>query len=335
MLELVRVGTIFPLDRQNLQQSRVMQLRVRSITYLAEAVNGYELVDPRRRDLPRFTPGAHIELRAGGVLRRYSLWNDAAERRRYCIAVLREDTSRGGSRYLHEKLRAGDIVEVSTPRNNFPLDPAAERHLLIAGGIGIAPIMSMVMELRRRRAQFELHYCTRSPERTAFRRELAPLAAEGRLWFHHDGGDPAQGLDVSAALREPRPGTHLYYCGPAALMAAAAEEARHWPAGTVHCEYFTGVPEPAVAEDQPFRVQLAKTGGDYEVRAGETIAEVLQRHGVPVRTSCELGYCGTCLTPYVAGEPDHRDQVLEENGRQRYVLICCSRAKTPVLVLDL
>jgi ferredoxin-NADP reductase len=312
-----------------------MQLRVRSITYLAEAINGYELVDPRGRDLPRFAPGAHVELRAGGFLRQYSLWNDPAERRRYCIAVLRESAGRGGSRHLHENVRVGDIVEVSLPRNNFPLDSAGERHLLIAGGIGIAPIMPMVTELRRRHAEFELHYCTRSPEGTAFRRELAPLAAEGRLRFHHDGGDPAQGLDIATTLREPRPGTYLYYCGPAPLMAAATEAARDWPVGTVHCEYFTGVPEPAAAEDQPFRVRLAKSGGDYEVPAGETIAEVLQRHGVAVRTSCELGYCGTCLTPYLAGEPDHRDQVLEENGRQRYVLICCSRARSPILVLDL
>jgi vanillate O-demethylase ferredoxin subunit len=312
-----------------------MQLRVRSIAYLAEAINGYELIDPRGRDLPRFAPGAHIELRAGGFLRQYSLWNDAAERRRYCIAVLRESTSRGGSRHLHDHLRVGDIVGVSVPRNNFPLDPTGERHLLVAGGIGIAPIMSMILELRRRRAEFEVHYCTRSPEKTAFRRELAPLAAEGRLRFHHDAGDPAQGLDIRATLREACPGTHLYLCGPAALMAAATESARGWPVGAVHCEYFSGVPEPATAEDRPFRIQLAKTGGDYEVGAGETIAEVLQRHGVGVRTSCELGYCGTCLTPYLAGEPDHRDQVLEENGRRHYLLICCSRAKSPVLVLDL
>jgi vanillate O-demethylase ferredoxin subunit len=312
-----------------------MQLRVRSITYLAEAINGYELVDPRGRDLPRFQPGAHIELRAGGFVRRYSLWNDSAERRHYCIAVLREVESRGGSRHLHENIRVGDIVEVSPPRNNFPLDAAGERHLLIAGGIGIVPIMSMVTELQRRRAQFELHYCTRSPERTAFRRELAPLAGEGHVRFHHDGGDPARGLDIAATLREAPPGTHLYYCGPAPLMAASRQAAREWPAGTAHCEYFTGVPEPSAAEDRPFRVQLAKTGGDYEVGAGQTIAEVLQHHGVAVRTSCELGYCGTCLTPYLAGEPDHRDQVLDENSRRRYVMICCSRAKSPALVLDL
>jgi vanillate O-demethylase ferredoxin subunit len=312
-----------------------MQLRVRSIAYLAEAINGYELVDPRGRDLPRFAAGAHVDLRIGGFPRQYSLWNDPAERRRYCIAVLRENESRGGSRYLYDSVRAGDLVEVSLPRNNFPLDAAAERHLLIAGGIGIAPIMSMISELRRRRAEFEVHYCARSPERTAFRAELGPLAAEGRLRFHHDGGDPARGLDIAAALREPRPGTHLYYCGPAPLMAAASGAARDWPPGTAHCEYFTAAPHMVPDEDRPFRVKLARSGGDYDVPAGETIVGVLQRHGIAVRTSCELGYCGTCLTPYLAGEPDHRDQVLEENGRKRYVLICCSRSKTPVLELDL
>src|SRR5689334_16630771 len=234
-----------------------MQLRVRSITYLAEAISSYELLDPRGRDLPRFAPGAHVELQAGGFLRRYSLWNDPAERRRYCIAVLREDAGGGGSRHLHDEVRVGDIVEVSLPQNNFPLDPAGDRYLLIAGGIGIAPIMSMITELRRRRAEFEVHYCTRSPERTAFRGQLAPLAAEGRLRFHHDGGDPARGLDVAATLREAHPGTHLYYCGPVPLMAAATSAARDWPAGTVHCEYFTGVPELAATEDRSFRVQLA------------------------------------------------------------------------------
>jgi vanillate O-demethylase ferredoxin subunit len=312
-----------------------MQLRIRSITYLAEAINGYELVDPRGRDLPRFAAGAHIDLRVAGFLRQYSLSNDPAERRRYCIAVLREDAGRGASHYLHESVRVGDLVEVSLPRNNFPLGPATERHLLIAGGIGIAPIMSMISELRRRHAEFEVHYCTRSPQGTAFRNDLIPFAAEGRLRFYHDGGDPAQGLDIAAALRDPRPGTHLHACGPASFIAAIAAAASEWPASTVHYEIFTGSPEAVVEEERPFRVKLARRGGDYEVPAGESIVAVLRRHGIVVRTSCELGYCGACLTPYLAGEPDHRDQVLEENGRKRYLLICCSRSKTPVLELDL
>src|SRR5262252_7017143 len=146
----IRCRRNLPSKGRHLQQWRIMQLRVRSITYLAEAINGFELVDPRGRDLPRFGAGAHIDLRAGGFLRQYSLWNDPAERRRYCIAVLRETESRGGSRHLHENVRVGDLVEVSLPRNNFQIDETAERHLLIAGGIGIAPVMSMISELLRR-----------------------------------------------------------------------------------------------------------------------------------------------------------------------------------------
>jgi len=217
-----------------------MLLRIRSITYLAERINGYELVDREGSELPPFEAGAHISVRLGdGLVRDFSLWNNPAERARYCIAVLREPEGRG-SREWHEVVRVGDIVEASTPRNNFPLVAEAERYLLIAGGIGITPIMAMIAELRRRRADFRLHYCTRSPEETAFLDDLGGLAAQGRVMFHHDGGDPAKGLDIAATLRDRPPGTHLYYCGPAGMMAAAAAASGHWPPGTVHCEYFVG-----------------------------------------------------------------------------------------------
>jgi len=215
-----------------------MLLRVRSITYLAARINGYELVDPEGQDLPPFSAGAHISVRlAEDTVRDFSLWNDPAERNRYCIAVLREGLT---SSRLHKEVRVGTLVAGSVPRNNFPLAAEAERHLLIAGGIGITPIMAMIAELRRRRAEFHLHYCTRSPEETAFLDDLAVLAALGRVQFHHDGGDPANGLDITATLREWRSGTHLFCCGPAGMMAAAAAASAHWPAGTVHFEFFTG-----------------------------------------------------------------------------------------------
>jgi vanillate O-demethylase ferredoxin subunit len=315
-----------------------MQLRIRSITYLAKDVNGYELVDPNGRDLPRFAAGAHVGVRLGGsVWRDYSLWNDPAERRRYCIAVLREPVGQG-SRLLHDQIKVGELVEVSLPRNHFPLIEDAAHYLLLAGGIGITPIMAMIAELKRRRADFRLHYCSRAPARTAFRDELDLLAAMGRVTFHYDGGDPAKGLDIAALLREPLPGTHLYYCGPAGLMAAAAAASAHWPAGTVHCEYFSGpaaAPAARLEDDRPFRVRLARSGGEYDVPVGESIINVLRGNGVDVRTSCELGYCGACLTGYLDGEPDHRDPILAEKARQTHMLICCSRAKSPVLVLDL
>jgi vanillate O-demethylase ferredoxin subunit len=315
-----------------------MHLRIRSITYLAEDVLGFELTDPNERDLPRFTAGAHVAVRvAPGLLRDYSLWNDPAERRRYCVAVLKDKEGHGSNR-LHEQARVGELLEVSWPRNFFPLAEEAERHWLIAGGIGITPIMAMIAELKRRRADFHLHYCCRAPERTAFREELSLLAAMGRATFHYDGGDPAKGLDVATLLQEPPPGTHLYYCGPAGLMDAVARAATHWPPRTVHSEYFKGpaaaIPE-MVGEDRAFRVRLAKSGGEYEVRADESIARALRRNGVKVDTSCELGYCGTCLTPYVAGEPDFRDQILRPSDRKRYVLTCCTRAKGDILELDI
>src|SRR6266581_1827519 len=191
-----------------------MQLRIRSIAYLALDINGYELVDPNGRDLPRFSAGSHIGVRLGDtVWRDYSLWNDPAERRRYCIAVLREKLGEG-SRRLHDQVRVGDLVEVSLPRNHFPLAEGAERHLFLAGGIGITPIMAMIGELKRRHGEFRLHYCTRAPEKTAFRDELDLLAAMGKVVFHYDGGDPAKGLDIPAP-RRPRGSTTTgrFACG--------------------------------------------------------------------------------------------------------------------------
>ncbi len=217
-----------------------MLLRLRSITYLAERINGYELVDRNGCDLPPFAAGAHISVRlGGGPVRDFSLWNDPAECAHYCIAVLREAEGHV-SRNMHERARVGDLIEASSPRNNFPLVPGTAYYLLIAGGIGITPIMAMIAELRRQRADFRLHYCTRSPEETAFLDDLAILAAQGRVYFHHDAGDPARGLNIAGILRDYRPGTHLYYCGPAGLMAAAEAASKHWPTGTVHCEYFAG-----------------------------------------------------------------------------------------------
>jgi ferredoxin-NADP reductase len=309
-----------------------MRLRIRSITYLAAGVNLYEMVDPSGRDLPRFAAGAAIDLRLDGMVRQYWLAGDPAERRRYAVAVARMPGGGGLSHALHEA-RPGDLVDASPPEGGFPLAEDAARHLLLAEGVGIAPMIALIAVLRRARADFRLHYRTPSPDMAPFRAELSLLAAQGRVRFHDDGGP-----DLTALLRRPEPGTQLYVCGTDALIRAARDAAAEWPAGTLHSQSLSPPPsrEPRLpAADRPFTVELAKRGVRIEVAAEETIVEALRRHDIAVRTSCELGYCGTCMTRCLAGEPEHRDQVLDEAARRQFVMICCARAKTPALELDL
>jgi len=197
-------------------------------------------------------------------------------------------------------------------------------------------MIAMIAELEARGAPYTLHYCTRSPERTAFLERLAERVAAGRVVIRHDGGDPSRGLDMAALLREPEPGTHLYYCGPAGFMKAAAAASAHWPEGSVHFEYFTPPADAAGREpDRAFTVRLSRSGMDLEVPAQRTIVDVLREHDVFIETSCENGVCGTCLTRYTEGEPEHRDYVLDEGDRREFVLVCCARSRTPVLTLDL
>lgn len=344
-----------PEELQGLGPDRLL-VRVRSIAYLAENINAYEVVDPGGGELPGFSAGSHIDLYfRDGRIRQYSLCNAPAERRRYVFAVQRELGGRGGSRTIFERVHVGRILVISRPRNGFPLDPHAARHLFLAGGIGITPIISMIRALHAAGDRFLLHYCTRSRERTAFLDELQPLAAEGKVLFHHDGGDPARGLDLSTLLSAHEPGTHLYYCGPEGFMAAVAAAAAHWPARSVHFEHFSAPQREAAQHAEMrtpgtgallsrdveadvslgFQVKIASSGRVFDVPEDKSIVQVLRQNGIDVPTSCESGLCGTCRTRYLEGVPDHRDYVLGDSERQYEMMICCSRAKSPVLVLDL
>ena len=321
-----------------------------SVRYEAEDINSYELVDPDGGELPPFTAGAHIDLHFGdGRVRQYSLANDPAERHRYVVGILKEVNGRGGSVAIFQKVHAGRILTISAPRNHFPLAPDATRHLLLAGGIGVTPMMAMLAQLQRDNAEFILHYCTRSPQKTAFRTLLAQASSANRVRIHHDGGDPRKGLDIAALLRERPDGTHLYYCGPTGFMAAAAAASAHWPKETVHFEYFTppvsaspfvapaaAAPPAAGVAEIPvgFQVRLTSTGAVYDVPNDKSIVQVLREHDIDVETSCESGLCGTCRTRYVEGEPEHHDYVLDDDERSEFVMICCARSKTPLLVLD-
>lgn len=314
------------------------QVQVRAIVLEAEGIASFELRDPRGEALPGFTAGAHIDVHVKpGCVRQYSLCSDPGQRHRYLIAVQREGQGRGGSKAMHEDVRIGDRLTIAGPRNHFPLAEGARRHLLLAGGIGVTPMMAMIAELEARGSEYRLHYCTRSPERTAFLERLGPLVAAGKVTVHHDGGDPARGLDLGTLLRPWEPGTHLYYCGPPGFMETVKAACAHWPPQAVHCEHFSPPPDASAPQsrNRPFRIRLLRSGRELEVPAEKTIVAVLRENGVFIETSCENGVCGTCLTRYVGGEPDHRDFVLDEADRKEFVLVCCSRSRTPVLVLDL
>ncbi|NCT97478.1 MAG: oxidoreductase [Comamonadaceae bacterium] len=315
-----------------------MKLRVRSITHEAEGILSFDLVDPAGAPLPAFEAGAHLDVRVPGtsMSRRYSLCGPTGDTRRWRIAVLRVAHSRGGSRAMHERVRPGDLLEVSGPHNFFPLQEQAERSLLLAGGIGVTPLLAMLHRLRALGRPVVLHYCAQSPERTAFRELLEPLVGEGLVHFHHDNGDPRTGLDIEALLRQAPDGTHLYYCGPGGFMQAVQRASAHWPEGSVHCEYFgaePAAPAPSVApgagDGDGVPVRLLRSDRTLRVRPAQTLLQALREAGVDCPSSCEAGVCGTCQVAYRDGTPEHNDLILSEEERASQVLVCCARAREP------
>lgn len=298
--------------------------------------------------LPAYEAGAHVDLHlpgpAPGLVRPYSLCDaGSAAPQHYTLAVLRVPASRGGSAAVHDLLQAGAVLHIGAPRNLFALQPGAARHLLLAGGIGITPLLSMAWQLHGQGQAFELHYATRSPARTAFAAQLqgAPFAA--RVHRYHDDGPAEQRLQLAALLAGPaaEPGTHLYLCGPQGFMDAvrAAARAAGWPDTRVHSESFAAAAPVAGASDGDgrFEVQLGHDGRIVVVEPGQTVCQALADAGVLIPTSCEQGVCGTCLTRVLDGEPDHRDQYLlpEEQAANDQFTPCVSRARSARLVLAL
>jgi ferredoxin-NADP reductase len=316
-----------------------LDVSLKSITSLAENINAFEFVSIDGSPLPAFAAGSHIDVHLpDATIRQYSLCNPPTESHRYVVAVLRDPAGRGGSVAMHDTLRVGSKLVISAPRNHFALAESARTHLFIAGGIGITPIMSMLSEVQRRGEQFHLFYCARTPERAAFLDRLKPLIERGLVSLHFDDGDPAKGLDLISTLTKRSDNTHLYYCGPGRFMDAIEAASAHWPAGTRHCERFAASdPAPRDAQEcaVPFELELRRSRKTFNVQADESIVDVLRAHGVEVDTSCCEGYCGTCMTRYLEGEPLHRDTVLDEEDREEFVMICCSRSKSGKLVLDL
>jgi phthalate 4,5-dioxygenase reductase component len=307
-------------------------LRIARAEAIAEAIHRFELRHPDGAPLAAFTAGSHVLVTSpAGHVRRYSLCNDPAETDRYVIAVKRDPAGRGGSVDLVDHAREGDLVPVSEPRNAFALDERAHAHLLVAGGIGITPIVSMVRRLIALEACFRLVYCTRTPAQAAFRDELASLGP--RVTFHHDHGDPARSFDLWPLFEKPTR-EHVYACGPRPMLEAVRDMTGHWPAAAIHYESFLDAAAAARPEDRAFTVVLARSGERVEVPPGVSILEAMRARGHEAASSCESGTCGTCRTRLVSGEADHRDLVLAEHERAGQIMICVSRALSPEIAID-
>ena len=316
----------------------MLELIARRIASVTPRIKTVELVAADGAALPAFTAGAHIDIALGnGEERSYSLLNDCTEQHRYVIAVLRETESRGGSVWVHDSLRECDRLTSSSPTNNFPINEAGERHILIAGGVGITPILSMARRLKALGAAFTLHYCARSRVDAAFIDEIETEFGD-RLTAHLDGGDLARGLDVAALLKERPAAGHVYVCGPAGLIRAVRESTKHWPKGSVHYELFRGS-EADIAPrstDQAFEVVLKKAGKTLTVPADKSILDTLAGAGIKIKTLCKEGVCGTCRVGLLGGRADHRDEVLTNAEHAKYIQVCISRAMPgETLILDL
>ncbi|WP_221796193.1 PDR/VanB family oxidoreductase [Oceanobacter mangrovi] len=320
----------------------LIDVEIRSVQRQSGRVNSYELVALSGQPLPAATAGSHIDVHLPvsadkTLIRQYSLCQDGSDPAVYRLGIQREAESKGGSSYIHEHWKVGTRLQISTPRNLFELNPEATHSVLLGGGIGITPVMAMAWQLHAAGKSFELHYSVRSLADAAFIGELqqAPFASRVHVYLAEDNSR----LDPSRVLSKPGMTTHLYACGPIGYMDFIWEEAQAlgWANSQLHREYFDA-PEPQAESDEtPFRVRLNQSGAEYDIPADQSVAEVLMAAGVDIPLSCEKGICGSCLTRVIDGIPDHRDlyQTEEEQAANDQFTPCCSRSKSPLLVLDL
>ncbi|MAY61158.1 MAG: oxidoreductase [Rhizobiales bacterium] len=310
----------------------VMKLRVAEVTKLTPEITGFRFVHPRRPRLPEWTAGAHVDVHLpDGAVRQYSLCGDPGDRSSYRIAVKREDGGRGGSAWLHAHAAADMEIPVSAPRNHFHIETREGRHVLIAGGIGVTPLLALARVFARENRDFAFHYCIRHPHKAAFVDELRELCGDRlTLWVSDEGAmlDPL-------ALMDAERGAQLVVCGPAPLTDAieAAADQVGWPLEAYHTERFTALSD-AGFEPESFQAVIASTGTELDVPADRSLLSVLAENGIELDSSCEIGVCGSCECGYLKGDVIHRDVVLGPKAQRTRLMPCVSRAAGKV-VLDL
>jgi len=282
--------------------------------------------------LPKWEPGAHVEVELpGGLLRQYSLCGDPLNPDQYEIAVLHKPDGRGGSRHMTTGLGVGAALSVSAPKSLFPLLPS-KRYLFIAGGIGITPIIPMIRAAEVAGSDWTLHYGGRSRQSMAFADDLSSYGDRVSIVPQDEAGL----LDLKRLLADPITNTLIYCCGPEPLLQAVEAGSAHWPRGVLRVERFEPKTQ-ANPESAAFQVELRRSGVTLQVPADLSILEAIEDAGIPALSSCGQGTCGTCLTHVIEGEPDHRDSLLDDEDRSAgdKMLICVSRAKSKRLVLDI
>lgn len=310
----------------------IMKLRVADARNVTPDVLHVTFVHPSKPELPAWAPGAHVDLRLpDGRVRQYSLCGDPADRSRYEIAIKREDKGRGASIWAHANLKAGAIVHVSAPRNNFPLAENGQKHVLVAGGIGLTPFIAMARKLARDSASFELHICAASAQSVPLLDDLRALCGENlRTYFSSEGQRFSP-----AAIGPPEDSRHLYACGPQRLVEPLLAHATStgWAQTHVHTEVFQATLDENF-KPEPFDALIASTGEVLHVPADRSLLDIMREHGFTVPSSCEIGICGSCVCSYRGGTVIHRDAVLSLAERQDHMTPCVSRARVSV-TLDL
>ncbi|WP_343711463.1 PDR/VanB family oxidoreductase [Kosakonia radicincitans] len=311
-----------------------------AVTVIAKQFNGagnvlLTLASASGHPLPAFTPGAHIDVTIPDCgKRQYSLCSVAGAGH-YQICVRLDQASGGGSRWLHHQVQTGASLTISAPRNHFPL-PQAPRTLLFAAGIGLTPLLVMAEQLAVQGADFTLHLFLKRHDELPFSARLEQLGASVVLHYSSEGDSLRQ--HVPADLKQSHDSV-LVSCGPAGFMDHLHQLALKygWRADQLYSEKFKASAATQSVAGDTFTVEIASSGARYTINADESIAEVLERAGIDIELSCEQGMCGACITGVLHGEPDHRDEVLSQTERTANdcIVLCCSRARSPVLVLDL
>ena len=314
-------------------------LLVQDKTQAAKDIWCFKLVHPQGHALPDFKAGAHITVQTpAGQRRNYSLCNDPAETS-YCeIGIKLERSGRGGSQSMIDQVHVGDLLSVSSPKNDFELLNPDHEVIFIAGGIGVTPLLAMARQMSRLKNEggaghFRFYYCARDAEGAAFMPELQALQNAGEVSFHFDGGNPDAGLDFWPLLEKPSQ-AHIYCCGPQGLMDAVKDMSGHWPQGRVHFESF-GANAAQQASNSPFQVKLSQSQTVLQVAENESILEALRKASRHVPSSCESGTCGSCKTGLVSGQVDHRDFVLTDSEKSNQIMVCVSRACHPNELIEI